>query len=81
VELEAEFLAALPERDWKPRFKACAVVGNSGTLLGKGFGAHIDTFDAVVRTTPHRLPRGLDRERERERERERQRERQRESDG
>lgn len=49
VQLEAEFLSALPETDWQPHFKTCAVVGNSGTLLGRGFGAQIDAHDAVVR--------------------------------
>jgi len=49
VQLEAEFVSALPETDWQPHFKTCAVVGNSGTLLGKGFGAQIDAHDAVMR--------------------------------
>ena len=40
---------ALPPRDRRPHFGTCAVVGNSGTLLGSKFGGAIDAHDAVIR--------------------------------
>ena len=39
----------LPRADAKWRFKSCAIVGNSGGLLGSKYGAAIDGHDAVWR--------------------------------
>lgn len=39
----------LPASDFAGRFGTCAVVGNSGTLLGRGLGPIIDAHDAVFR--------------------------------
>jgi hypothetical protein len=39
----------LPRADAKWRFKSCAIVGNSGGLLGSKYGEAIDGHDAVWR--------------------------------
>uniref|UniRef100_A0A0D9XWY7 Sialyltransferase-like protein n=1 Tax=Leersia perrieri TaxID=77586 RepID=A0A0D9XWY7_9ORYZ len=37
------------------RFPTCAVVGNSGVLLGSGHGAQIDTHDLIIRLNNARI--------------------------
>ena len=55
VQLERAFLPFLPEQDWggdnrtEARYKTCALVGNSGTIIGTGHGKDIDKHDAVIR--------------------------------
>eukprot|EP00976_Prorocentrum_cordatum_P000227 5008-Prorocentrum_minimum.AAC.2 len=55
AKLYPEYLPRLPDEDWRPKYSTCAVVGNSGTLLGKGYGAEIDTHDAVCAHSGARL--------------------------
>jgi len=49
--LEAPLVGRLPPRDYgaKGRHASCALVGNSGTLLGSKFGPEIDAHEAVMR--------------------------------
>ena len=53
--LKSEDLALLPQTDVlaEQEFKTCAVVGASGHVLGRGFGAEIDAHDAVIRFNMH----------------------------
>ncbi|KAK3280933.1 glycosyltransferase 29 protein [Cymbomonas tetramitiformis] len=49
IEIETLFVEYLPEVDFRPHYKRCAVVGNSGHLLGSRQGELIDAHDAVIR--------------------------------
>mmetsp|Transcript_7909 Transcript_7909/g.18950 ORF Transcript_7909/g.18950 Transcript_7909/m.18950 type:complete len:497 (+) Transcript_7909:141-1631(+) len=53
LSLEEPFIQRLPARDYggapRPAHKTCALVGNSGILLGTSMGKQIDAHDAVMR--------------------------------
>ncbi len=53
--LHPQQLALLPATDLlaEREFKRCAVVGSSGHMLGRSFGAEIDAHDAVMRFNLH----------------------------